>query len=145
MSVWFKKRIKMYIYSSGSVEAQKLLFGNSEAGDLLKVLLCIVYSLPPSSSLSPSLPPSLSFLSLLLFISQYISGHFDTKTGNKRETSSYTKIANEIGLLPSQVLFLTDIVQGNFTSIIIMNLSKQSRKDLHKDVMSLYIPPPNAV
>ena len=137
----------MYIYSSGSVEAQKLLFGNSEAGDLLKVLLCIVYSLPfslpPSSSLSLP-PPSLSFLSLLLFISQYISGHFDTKTGNKRETSSYTKIANEIGLLPSQVLFLTDIVQGNFTSIIIMNLSKQSQKDLHKDVMSLCIPSPNA-
>lgn len=98
-----------------------------------------------SPSLFLSLPPSLSFLSLLLFISQYISGHFDTKTGNKRETSSYTKIANEIGLLPSQMLFLTDIIQGNFTSIIIMNLSKQSRKDLHKDVMSLYIPPPNAV
>ena len=99
-----------------------------------------------SPSLFLSLPPSpsLSFLSLLLFISQYISGHFDTKTGNKRETSSYTKIANEIGLLPSQVLFLTDIVQGNFTSIIIMNLSKQSQKDLHKDVMSLCIPSPNA-
>ena len=37
MASWFKKRIKMYIYSSGSVEAQKLLFGNSVAGDLLKV------------------------------------------------------------------------------------------------------------
>ncbi|XP_019849839.1 PREDICTED: enolase-phosphatase E1-like isoform X2 [Amphimedon queenslandica] len=77
MASWFKKRIKMYIYSSGSVEAQKLLFGNSVAGDLLK----------------------------------YISGHFDTKTGNKREPSSYTRIAKEIGMLPSQILFLTDVVQ----------------------------------
>lgn len=78
MASWFKKRIKMYIYSSGSVEAQKLLFGNSVAGDLLK----------------------------------YISGHFDTKTGDKRQPSSYTKIAKEIGMQPSQILFLTDVVQG---------------------------------
>jgi len=32
---WSEGGRKVYIYSSGSVEAQKLLFGNSEAGDLL--------------------------------------------------------------------------------------------------------------
>lgn len=29
--------INVYVYSSGSVEAQKLLFGNTEEGDLLEV------------------------------------------------------------------------------------------------------------
>ncbi|XP_008555332.1 enolase-phosphatase E1 [Microplitis demolitor] len=33
---WTKNGRKVYVYSSGSVEAQKLLFGNSEHGDLLK-------------------------------------------------------------------------------------------------------------
>ena len=28
---------KLYVYSSGSVEGQKLLFGNSTQGDLLEV------------------------------------------------------------------------------------------------------------
>lgn len=31
---WQKSGIKLYVYSSGSVTAQKLLFGHSEAGDL---------------------------------------------------------------------------------------------------------------
>ena len=34
---WTNAGKKIYIYSSGSVEAQKLLFGHSEHGDLLKV------------------------------------------------------------------------------------------------------------
>lgn len=34
---WTKRGKKVYIYSSGSVEAQKLLFGYSEKGDLTKV------------------------------------------------------------------------------------------------------------
>ncbi|KAK0182675.1 hypothetical protein PV327_000788 [Microctonus hyperodae] len=33
---WTKNGQKVYVYSSGSVEAQKLLFGHSEHGDLLK-------------------------------------------------------------------------------------------------------------
>lgn len=35
---WTSDGKKVYIYSSGSVEAQKLLFGHSIHGDLLKVL-----------------------------------------------------------------------------------------------------------
>jgi enolase-phosphatase E1 len=34
MRQWADAGIKLYIYSSGSVEAQKLIFGHSEAGDL---------------------------------------------------------------------------------------------------------------
>lgn len=35
---WKSKDVKIYIYSSGSVAAQKLLFGNSKFGDLLQVI-----------------------------------------------------------------------------------------------------------
>lgn len=35
---WIASGTKVYIYSSGSVAAQKLLFGHSEAGDLLPKL-----------------------------------------------------------------------------------------------------------
>ncbi|MDH5722534.1 MAG: acireductone synthase, partial [Alphaproteobacteria bacterium] len=31
---WHKSGIKIYIYSSGSIHAQRLLFGNTESGDL---------------------------------------------------------------------------------------------------------------
>lgn len=34
---WTNDGRKVYVYSSGSVEAQKLLFGHSVHGDLLKV------------------------------------------------------------------------------------------------------------
>lgn len=35
---WVEQGYKIYIYSSGSVEAQKLLFANSLAGDLLSLI-----------------------------------------------------------------------------------------------------------
>ena len=34
---WLESGKKIYIYSSGSIQAQKLLFAHSEKGDLLKV------------------------------------------------------------------------------------------------------------
>lgn len=34
---WTSLGLKVYIYSSGSVEAQKMLFGNSKHGNLLEV------------------------------------------------------------------------------------------------------------
>ena len=71
---WHSKGIPLYIYSSGSVKAQKLLFGHTQHGDL-------------------------NFL---------FSGYFDTKIGNKKDPQSYRKIAEEIGLKPSEVLFLSD-------------------------------------
>lgn len=35
---WTSNKIKIYIYSSGSTDSQKLLFGNSKCGDLLQYL-----------------------------------------------------------------------------------------------------------
>ena len=39
----------------------------------------------------------------------YLSAHFDTKVGHKREVPSYATIAKELGLDPSEILFLSDI------------------------------------
>lgn len=66
--------VLLAIYSSGSVEAQKLLFGYSVAGDLGALM----------------------------------SGFFDTTTGPKRETASYTAIAAALRLAPEAILFLSD-------------------------------------
>jgi enolase-phosphatase E1 len=65
----------LYIFSSGSVQAQKLLFQYSEAGDLTR----------------------------------FLSGYFDTETGSKKEAESYRKIAQAIGVLPTQILFISDV------------------------------------
>ncbi|XP_037025761.1 enolase-phosphatase E1 [Bradysia coprophila] len=73
---WTADNIKIYIYSSGSVAAQKLLFTNSEHGDL----------------------------------TSNISGYFDTNVGMKQDQLSYEKIVKEVGCEPSDILFLTDIV-----------------------------------
>lgn len=71
-----RKYIPIYIYSSGSIQAQKLLFGQTVSGDLLP----------------------------------FLSGHFDTTTGSKKEPSSYTAIAASIGVSPGGILFATDIL-----------------------------------
>ncbi len=74
---WHQEGFKLFVYSSGSIQAQKLIFGCSEAGDL----------------------------------SPLFSGYFDTTSGPKREASSYARIIQAIGVEPSQVLFLSDIVE----------------------------------
>ncbi|KAK4255819.1 hypothetical protein QN277_008764 [Acacia crassicarpa] len=75
---WHALGKKVYIYSSGSRLAQRLIFGNTNYGDLRK----------------------------------YLYGFFDTKVGNKRETSSYIEIFETLGVdKPSNILFLTDASQ----------------------------------
>ncbi len=71
---WKDGGIDLYVYSSGSVPAQKLLFANTEAGDLTPLF----------------------------------SGYFDTTIGSKLDSESYEKIANEIGVCASDILFLSD-------------------------------------
>ncbi|KAG0336777.1 Enolase-phosphatase E1 [Podila humilis] len=71
---WKAEGKKLYIYSSGSVPAQKLLFGFSQFGDLL----------------------------------HYFNDHYDTNIGLKMEAESYSKIAQDIGIEPSKILFLSD-------------------------------------
>lgn len=74
---WREAGLDVRIYSSGSVHAQRLFFGNTEAGDLLP----------------------------------YLSGHYDTQIGGKREAESYEHIADDWQLKPEDVLFLSDIVE----------------------------------
>ncbi|MEN3950347.1 acireductone synthase [Iodidimonas sp. SYSU 1G8] len=71
---WTQRGCRVCIYSSGSVDAQELLFRHSDAGDL----------------------------------TPFISGYFDTRIGDKKEAVSYSRIAREIGVAPSSVLFLSD-------------------------------------
>eukprot|EP00731_Ephydatia_muelleri_P035646 Em0144g16a len=77
IGAWHSRGIGVWIYSSGSVEAQKLLLKYSEAGDLL----------------------------------ESISGHFDTAVGGKRDHSSYTTIAERMGVDAPNILFITDIIE----------------------------------
>jgi enolase-phosphatase E1 len=72
---WKKSGKMIAIFSSGSVLAQKLLFGRTTAGDL----------------------------------APFITGYFDTSTGPKREEQSYREIARALGLLPEQILFVSDV------------------------------------
>lgn len=74
---WSAAGLPLYVYSSGSVPAQKLLFAHTEQGDLSSVF----------------------------------SGYFDTETGAKRESASYSRIARAIDLPADRILFLSDIVE----------------------------------
>ena len=74
---WKDAGLRLYVFSSGSVQAQKLIFGYSAAGDLTPLF----------------------------------SGYFDTTVGNKRDAAAYRRIAQEIGLPPDEILFLSDIAE----------------------------------
>lgn len=74
---WKEQGIGLGVFSSGSVAAQKLIFGYSIAGDL----------------------------------TPHFSYYFDTNTGGKRESETYAKIAKELQVDPSEILFLSDIVE----------------------------------
>ncbi len=73
---WHQGGIGVYIFSSGSIQAQKLLFAHTPAGDL----------------------------------TPYLRGHFDTTTGPKQDPRSYGAIATAIGLPPSQITFISDVL-----------------------------------
>jgi enolase-phosphatase E1 len=72
---WHLAGIPLYVFSSGSIKAQKLLFSHTDNGD----------------------------------ITPLFSGYFDTTTGPKLESDSYRAIANQIGVPPEGILFLSDI------------------------------------
>lgn len=75
LTEWHKLGIPLYVYSSGSITAQKLLFGYTEFGDL----------------------------------NYMFAGNFDTTVGGKKESKSYSRIAQEIKQNPENILFLSDI------------------------------------
>jgi enolase-phosphatase E1 len=72
---WHASGIALHIYSSGSVAAQKLIFGHTDFGDLTPLF----------------------------------SGYFDTAIGGKKEAASYRAIAQAIGEVPGDILFLSDV------------------------------------
>ena len=72
---WRERGKTICIYSSGSVLAQKLLFANTEAGDL----------------------------------TPFINRYFDTNIGAKKDPESYRRIAGELELESSTVLFISDV------------------------------------
>lgn len=74
---WKEQGIDLGVFSSGSVPAQKLIFGYSISGDL----------------------------------TPFFSSYFDTNTGGKRDTETYSKIAKALHLEPSEILFLSDILE----------------------------------
>jgi len=74
---WKDQGIDLYVFSSGSVSAQKLLFSHSTFGDLTPLF----------------------------------SGYFDTRTGAKKEKTSYESIALQIGVPAQDVLFLSDTIE----------------------------------
>ena len=74
---WQAQGHPLYVYSSGSVPAQKLLFGHTAEGDLNRLF----------------------------------SGYFDTAVGGKREAQSYRKVLEQLGREPSDVVFLSDVIE----------------------------------
>jgi len=72
---WVDEGVQVRIYSSGSIQAQKLFFGHSECGDLLPL----------------------------------IAGHYDTTIGSKKEANSYVAIAEDVGVSPDEILFVSDV------------------------------------
>ncbi len=74
---WHERGLSLYVYSSGSEAAQRLLFSHSTYGDMTALF----------------------------------SGYFDTKIGGKRESSSYSRIAEQLGLPPHRILFLSDVIE----------------------------------
>jgi enolase-phosphatase E1 len=73
---WRREHVRLGIFSSGAVLAQRWLFRRSSAGDLSS------------------------------FLHWYFNGH----TGSKQDPNSYRRIAEEVGELPPDVLFVSDVV-----------------------------------
>jgi len=74
LRLWQQQGTALYVYSSGSVAAQQLLFRHSTAGDLTGLF----------------------------------SGYFDTRIGGKKQSDSYQRIAAQLGLAATELLFLSD-------------------------------------
>jgi len=74
LTEWRANGIRLGIYSSGSEQAQRLLFGHTNVGD----------------------------------VTSLFEHFFDTSVGEKKTTSSYRLISEQIGLHPNHILFLSD-------------------------------------
>jgi enolase-phosphatase E1 len=108
LRAWQGAGKRLYVYSSGSVQAQELFFGHTDAGDLGAVF----------------------------------SGYFDTESGAKREAGSYRRIAAEIGVPASEILFLSDTIEeldaaraaGMQTTLVMRDGALDSNTTSHRAV-----------
>ena len=71
---WHEQGLTLSVYSSGSIQAQKLLYRHSSNGDL----------------------------------EDLFNHWFDTHTGPKKSTESYTTIAKQLHSLPNKIWFVSD-------------------------------------
>lgn len=78
---WYENKIQLGIYSSGSVAAQKLLFGSSMEGDLTS------------------------------YFSHYFDTKVGGKRETLSYQNIFQEIKNKIDILPNNILFLSDIEQ----------------------------------
>jgi enolase-phosphatase E1 len=100
LEYWKHHQIPVYVYSSGSVAAQKLLFGYSVYGDMLQV----------RQSRSNATIDGVG--RCLIRAIQYFKGNFDTNVGAKTNAESYTKIADVLCLPAEDILFISDNIHG---------------------------------
>jgi enolase-phosphatase E1 len=117
LRAWHANGLALYVFSSGSVQAQKLLFGYSDFGDLTPLF----------------------------------SGYFDTTVGAKREAESYRRIAQQTNQTPSDILFLSDILDeldaaqaaGMHTTWLIRNgdLPASAPHPMARDFTAIKLPP----
>ncbi len=96
---WRKAGHRIYVYSSGSVPAQKLYFAHTTAGDLTSLF----------------------------------SGYFDTTIGPKKDTESYRRIAQQIGVTPTDVIFLSDLEAEVDAARAAGMRTAWVRRDLHRE------------
>jgi enolase-phosphatase E1 len=119
LTAWKDDGKNLAIFSSGSVNAQKLFFSYT--------------GIQGNSSTAKDLKP--------LFGGR----HFDTvNAGPKSENQSYLKIANEMGVQAEEILFLSDNVNGELLTSLrrTANLSLEVRAALAAGLKSLVVDRP---
>ncbi|MEM3940810.1 MAG: acireductone synthase, partial [Thermoplasmatales archaeon] len=74
----------------------------------------------------------------------YISKFFDTRIGSKKDPTSYSKIAEEIGVKPKDILFFSDSEEeiraasiAGMQSLLVRRGSKESRDGSVSDFLDL--------
>ncbi|AQS87879.1 2,3-diketo-5-methylthio-1-phosphopentane phosphatase [Neoasaia chiangmaiensis NBRC 101099] len=75
LEAWHTAGLRLAVYSSGSANAQRQLYGHTQVGDLTRLF----------------------------------EAFYDLDIGGKKVAESYTEIAERAGVLPGEILFLSDV------------------------------------
>ena len=79
-------------------------------------------------------------------LTQHFTGYYDTTTGSKRESASYTTIAADCGLPADQILFVSDLVEelnaarnaGMFTALALRPGNKPAPLHDHPAISTFF-------